>query len=55
MSGGYYAVARDLYFRLGDYDDKMETWGAENLEMSFRTWMCGAQIFVVPCSRVSVS
>ena len=36
---------------LGAYDEDMKDFAAENLEFSFRAWMCGAQIKVVPCSR----
>ena len=37
---------------LGYYDDKLEIWGGENFEISYKLWQCGGQLLFVPCSRV---
>ncbi|KAK7479267.1 hypothetical protein BaRGS_00029515, partial [Batillaria attramentaria] len=52
MAGGLFSIDRDYFYEVGSYDEGMDIWGAENLEMSFRVWMCGGQILIVTCSRV---
>jgi N-terminal domain of galactosyltransferase len=46
MAGGLLAINRKYFWDIGSYDEQMDGWGGENLEMSFRIWQCGWKIKV---------
>ena len=52
MSGCMFAISRRWWEHLGKFDPGFEFWGGENLELSFKTWMCGGRLELIPCSHV---
>lgn len=57
LRGNVVAVRRELFNQLGGYDAKLAAEmndAGHNVELSLRAWMCGVDIYTVPCSRVGL-
>jgi len=45
---GIVCVERDLFFRIGGYDERMEWYGCEDRDLEARLWRSGAQFGILP-------
>lgn len=53
MWGGIFAISRSFFNSLEGYNQTLHMSGAgQNIEMSFKIWLCGGTIETLPCSHV---
>ncbi|KAG4073580.1 hypothetical protein HA402_000804 [Bradysia odoriphaga] len=52
VMSGMFSIDKEFFYEIGSFDQGMEIWGGDNLEMSFRIWQCGGTLEIIPCSHV---
>jgi GT2 family glycosyltransferase len=52
LPGGCHAIRREVFDRLGGYDEGMTRWGAEDHELCMRAWLLGYQVVFQPAVTI---
>ncbi|CAH1793454.1 unnamed protein product [Owenia fusiformis] len=47
------AISRKFFESLGWFDERLQFWGGENIELSIKVWMCGGKVVNMPCSHIA--
>lgn len=53
MLGAMFSIHKDYFKELGMYDPLYSVYGAEDVELSFKVWLCGGVLEQVPCSHAA--
>jgi len=51
--GSNHAIRKDFFMHIGMLDPEFDVWGGEDVELSFRTWLCGGKVEFTPCSMLA--
>jgi len=52
IDGSCFCIDRKYFWDIGAYDPLMSGIGSEDIELSWRVWMCGGSLEIDPCSKV---
>lgn len=52
LQNGIFMISKEWFLDLGGFDNVVQSRKYGSLEFSLRTWMCGGEIAIVPCSRI---
>ncbi|KAK2193092.1 hypothetical protein NP493_17g06021 [Ridgeia piscesae] len=51
--GGMFAIEKQFFREIGEFDDGMQFWGGENIDLALRVWLFGGRVVNVPCSHAA--
>jgi polypeptide N-acetylgalactosaminyltransferase len=52
MLGCAFAIRKDFFSDLGQYDEGLQIWNGEQIELSLKLHLCGGDLLEIPCSRL---